>query len=383
MTRRFAAALLAALVAAPSFGAPVEAVRVEAAPTFFAAAPAIAAASLAPRLTALSLSAPSLSAPSAALSATPAPAFSAPSASFAAPTAVAASAYSARSSAGVAARVSAAVRSWGAPIEQIFGSHDVLLVGENHGSLESIETLTREMPRLARAGVTAVGIEGLKRPHQDAVDSYVSKKTVVVPTEALMFSPRRIEAFAALLSAAREHGVRVVALGVPLEQWSAQAAALAAKNTGLPARAFAGSTSRQLARAQAGYEPGYNEAVAEVYLTRRNESMAGFLSDALKGGGKAVVLVGQAHVDGLDLVPGRLMNAPGSWGTLAGELTKRALRAFSLTQTGGKFVDEDEEETDRLARPQSYRAAADASPSGAPAFIPLGADRGLYNAGVR
>jgi hypothetical protein len=109
--------------------------------------------------------------------------------------------------------------------------------------------------------------------------------------------------------------------------------------------------------------------------------MADFLAQALGTGGKAVVLVGQAHVDGLDMIPGKLLNAPGQWGTLAEELTKRALRAFSLTQTGGKFVDEDDAENDRRARPLSYRTADAAAQPGRPAFIPLGSDRGLWHAG--
>jgi hypothetical protein len=213
------------------------------------------------------------------------------------------------------------------------------------------------------------------------VDAYVSGRSARLPGDALAFSPRRRAAFAKLLSAARENGVRVVALGLPLEYWAAEVARAAAANTGLPARAFPATLEAQLSRAQAAYEPGFNEAVASVYLTRRNRAMADFLAAALKGGGKAVALVGQAHVDGLDGIPGRLLNAPGYWGTLADELTRRALRAFSLTQTGGRFISPDDAQDDRLARPQSYRAADAASAAGAPAFVPLGADRGLWDAG--
>ncbi len=288
---------------------------------------------------------------------------------------------SARAQAGVAARVAQVARSWGAPIEKIFAGHDVLVYGENHSSLESVQTLTREMPRLAKAGVKAIGIEGLKRPHQAAVDAYVSRRSDVIPFDALNFSPRRVKAFAALLGAAREHGVRVVALGVPLEFWAEQTAVRAAANTGRPIADFTGSTNAQFKRAQALYEPGYNEAVAQVYLTDRNHAMAEFLAQAIGVGGKAVVLVGQAHVDGLDMIPGALLNAPGNWGTLADALTRRALRAFSLTQTGGKFVDENDEADDRRARPQSYRAGDHAAPNGAPVFVPLGSDRGLWHAG--
>ncbi len=366
MSRRLLAVLLAALAVAPSFGAPLEAARVDAAPAI--AVPAIAV----PATPALAAAAIADVPPSAPFAAAAMIAPARPAAPAALP--------SARTSEGVAARVAGAARAWGAPVESILGGHDVLLFGENHGSLESVETLTRELPRLAAAGVTAIGIEGLKRPHQAAVDAYVSGRSARVPNEALAFSPRRVAALSDLLAAARAQGVRVVALGLPLEYWAEEAARAAATNTGQPAREFSGSAAVQFRRAQSGYEAGFNEAVAEVYLTRRNQAMADFVSDALKNGGKAVVLVGQAHVDGLDMIPGRLLNAPGQWGTLAGELTKRALRAFSLTQTGGLFVDEEDARDDRLARPLSYRVGGSAD-GGAPTFVSLGPDRGLWHAG--
>jgi|GEM_PF-2594369 len=381
--KRTSVFLLAALSSAPAFAAPIEAARVEVLPVLAgpsAAAGAIPSASVlnTTSVSALVAGAPSLSAPAAAVAVQPTVAFT----PAAAPTPAQILPFpSARTTAGVAARVAQAAQSWGAPIERIFEAHDVLVYGENHGSLESVETLTREMPRLAKAGVKAIGIEGLKRPNQHAVDAYLSGRSAAVPFAALNFSPRRIKAFAALLCAAREHGVRVVALGLPLEYWAKTAANLAAANTGLSPADFPATTDAQFQRAQSGYEPGFNEAVAQVYLTDRNRTMADLLAKEMGSGGKAVVLVGQAHVDGLDFVPGRLMNAPGDWGTLADELTKRALRAFSLTQTGGKFVDEDDLESDRRSRPQSYHAADSAAPQGGAAFIPLGSDRGLWHAG--
>lgn len=392
--------LLASVLAAPSFGAPIEAVHLQS-PTVVAAPGAAAAASIAPSLAA-SIGAPSLSVPSFTAAAA-VPAVSAPAPALASESLPAAAVPARvdelsavpeargppalsvipRTSQSVSATVAATVRSWGAPIEEIFTKHDVLLVGENHGSLDSVNTLTREMPRLAAAGVKTVGIEGLKRPHQAQVDAYIAGHSDVLPDDALLFSPRRQAAFRELLKSAREHGVRVVALGLPLDQWAAQTAALASKNTGRPARDFAGDTGEQFQRAQNGYEPGYNEAVAEVYLTRRNKAMASFLLDSMKAGGKAVVLIGQAHVEGLDMVPGRLMNAPGAWGTLASELAGMAVKAFSLTQTGGLFIDADAASLDKLARPESYRAAAEASPHGRPVYQPLGPDRGLWHAGGR
>lgn len=281
----------------------------------------------------------------------------------------------------VAQSVAEKVRSWAVPVEDILSGHDALLVGENHGSLTSVDVLTREMPRLAAAGVTAIGIEGLKRPQQGAVDDFLARRRDDVPEEVLAFSPKRRASFRALLEAARVHGVRVVALGLPLDGWAKAAAELAAAKTGRPAEEFPSDVESQFSRAGGGYEPGFNEAVAEVFLTRRNQAMAAFLGDALKAGGKAVVLVGQAHVEGLDMVPGRLLNAPGDWGTLARELGALALRAYSLTMTGGLFTDLDASQLDRSARPASYRAAAAAAPRGAHAYRVLGPGRALWHAG--
>ena len=281
----------------------------------------------------------------------------------------------------VAKSVAETVRSWAVPVEDIFSGHDALLVGENHGSLTSVDILTREMPRLATAGVTAIGIEGLKRPQQSAVDDFLSGRRDDVPDEALSFSPKRRASFRALLDAARDHGVRIVALGLPLDGWAKAAAELAAAKTGRSPRDFPGDVDSQFSKAGEGYEPGFNEAVAEVFLTRRNQTMAAFLKEALKTGGKAVALVGQAHVEGLDMVPGRLMNAPGDWGTLARELGSLALRAYSLTMTGGVFTDPHASTLDRSARPASYRAAVDAAPRGAHAYRVLGPGRALWHAG--
>lgn len=137
-------------------------------------------------------------------------------------------------SAFVAHSVAEKVRSWAVPVEDIFSDHDALLVGENHGSLSSVDTLTREMPRLAAAGVTVIGIEGLKRPQQGAVDDFISGRRANIPDEALYFSPKRFQAFRGLLESARVHGVRVVALGLPLDGWAKAAAELAARKTGRP-----------------------------------------------------------------------------------------------------------------------------------------------------
>lgn len=283
----------------------------------------------------------------------------------------------------VAKSVADTVRDWGVPSEEVLADHDTLLVGENHQSLASVNELTRALPGLAKAGVTVLGIEGLKRPNQAAVDDYLTGRAGLLPAEVLSFSPRRRAAFEALLRTARDTGVRVVALGVPLDAWARQAAELAAEKTGDPVETFPRSPGEQLYRAQVGYEPGYNEAVAEVYLARRNRSMASFLVEAMVEGAKAVVLVGQNHIEGADAPLLKNVGQAGRWGSMSRELARLGSRAFSLTLTGGLFVDAQGARDDRDARRASYLKAARLSPDGAPAFERTGASSGLYHAGGR
>lgn len=287
----------------------------------------------------------------------------------------------ARSSTVVAKSVADTVRDWVVPSGELLEDHDALIVGENHESLASVGELTRALPGLAKAGVAVLGIEGLKRHNQKAVDAYL--KGGPLPDEVLSFSPRRRAAFEALLDGARNSGVRVVALGLPLDQWARQAAELAAKKTGDPVESFLRSPGEQLYRAQTSYEPGYNEAVAEVYLTRRNKNMAAFLADAMAAGVKAVALVGQNHIDGADAPKLMHIGPIARWGTMGRELAALGLRAFSLTLTGGLFLDSDGAAGDRDIRRASYQKAAAVSPDGAPVFTRTGASTGLYHAGGR
>lgn len=287
----------------------------------------------------------------------------------------------ARSSTFVAKSVADTVRDWVVPSGELLEDHDALIVGENHESLASVHELTRALPGLANAGVSVLGIEGLKRHSQGAVDGYL--KGEALPEEVLSFSPRRRAAFEALLASARKTGVRVVALGLPLDQWASQAAELAAKKTGDPIESFLRSPGEQLYRAQTSYEPGYNEAVAEVYLTRRNKNMAAFLAGAMAAGAKAVALVGQNHIDGADAPKLMHIGPIARWGTLGRELSSLGLRAFSLTLTGGLFLDANGAKDDRDMRRASYQKAAAGSPDGAPVYMRTGESTGLYHAGGR
>ncbi|MFI5347553.1 MAG: ChaN family lipoprotein [Elusimicrobiota bacterium] len=367
--------LLSLLVAVPSIAAPIESFRLET-PSVSYTSPV----SIAPMVAPAMLPAAPVMAP------LPVSVAAAPQA---APLAVPVAAVSprgppsARTPAGVAARVDVAVRSWDVPVEKILENRDVLLIGEDHSSLSTIETLARELPRLAKAGVTAVGIEGLKAPQQHAVDEYTSRRTDVLPQSALSFSPARVAAFTNLLNSARDNGVRVVALGLPLNEWAAQVTALAAKKAADPAEAYPTDFKDQVDRAERSYEAGFNEALVEVLLTRRNKTMAGLLWDAMGPHGKAVIVAGQAHVPGPDQISTQRFHVRGDYGDLARELSAVALRAYSLTFTGGLFTSVQAAQDDREIRPEAHRAAADASPSGAPAFVPLGPDQGLWHAGGR
>lgn len=392
MSRNTLAALIAALLSAPSFAAPMEAVRLAPVSSVVSAPGAASAASLhAPSLAPSSFAAPSYAAALPSAAPAPAPALLSAPLPTAAPSlraAIAAQSVSARgpparSEAGVAARVADAVRSWGVPVEDLLKHKDVLLIGEDHSSLTTIETVARELPRLAKAGVTAVGIEGLKRPQQQAVDDYLSRRTEALPSEALAFSPARAAVFADLLNSARANGIRVVALGLPLNDWAAQVAQLAAQKTGDPVESFGTDFKAQVDRAEARYEYGFNEALVEVLLTRRNEIMARFAWESLGQGGKAVIVAGQAHVPGPDVISAQRFHVRGDYGDLSGALRRLALRAYSLTFTGGLFTSAQAAQDDRDVRPEAHKTAAEASPRGAPAFVPMGPDRGLWHAGGR
>ncbi|OGS01597.1 MAG: hypothetical protein A2V88_06050 [Elusimicrobia bacterium RBG_16_66_12] len=362
MSRKALSALFAVFLAAPALSAPAEAVRLRAAPAVLSAPVALSAASLA---------APSVGS---AMGLAPVPS---PSAAGVLQAVLPVASPAER----VAATVARTASSWGVPVERIFQDSDVLLIGESHRSLSSFETLAREMPRLARAGVRAVGLEGLKRPHQEAVDDYTSGRTERLPGEALAFSPSRVGALATLLKAARANGVRVVALGLPLQEWASQVAALAAEKTGESSEFFPATLAEQIDRAERGYEYGYNEAVAEVALTRRNRSMAQFVWGALGAGEKAVVVAGQAHVPGPDPIAAARFRVRTSPGDLARELSALALRSYALTFTGGLFTDAASVRDDREVRPLAHAAAAAASPRGAAVFVPLASDQGLWHAG--
>ena len=127
-------------------------------------------------------------------------------------------------------------------------------------------------------------------------------------------------------------------------------------------------------------KPAAQYLLAEVYLTRRNQSMASFLAEAMVKGAKAVVLVGQNHVDGLDALPFEFLNKP-DWGTMPSELARLGLKAFSLTLTGGVYTDAQSAVDDRDVRRVSYAHAAEISRNGRPAYTRTGETTGLYHAG--
>lgn len=216
------------------------------------------------------------------------------------------------------------------PAQPLVQGRQVLLLGESHRSLGGVRALAASLPELKQAGVAAVGIEGLKLPHQAAVDSFVFGRAEL-PEESLSFSPQRRNAFRELLLKARETGTRLVALGRPLEEWGAQVAELAGTE---PV-----SLAEQVQQAGEFYKPGFNEAVAEVALRRRNQFMAERLRSEMSPSAKAVVLVGHAHIARPPPLDYTHLNIDVSkYGHLGRELLERGLSAYSLTLLGGLFV---------------------------------------------
>lgn len=277
------------------------------------------------------------------------------------------------------------VRDWTLPVEKLLEDKDVLLLGESHQSLSSLQLVTRELPRLKKAGVTAVGLEGLKGHHQEAVDHWLAHPDAEFPHEAAGYSVRRREQVHELFRAAKEHGIRLVALGSPLQMWARRVAELAAARVADPDETAPRDLGEQLRAAQRTYKPGYNESLSEVVLTQRNAEMADRLADALQPGQKAVAVVGDAHVEHPDALSYRLFWLPlEDYGNLAFELGRRALRAASVTLTGGLFVDPAEDLADhKRVQKNAYRLVAEASPEGKAAYLPTSPSTGVYHLGGR
>lgn len=276
------------------------------------------------------------------------------------------------------ARVLAGVKkAWNLPVEDVLEGRDVLIVGESHGSLSSVRSLAEELPRLKAAGVTTVGVEGLKVPDQGKVDDFLAGRGEL---PAAAFPSRRSE-FAALLQAAKDNGVAVRALGIPLEVLGREIQGRAALKESDPAEAPARDFSTQVSLANARYAPGFNESVAEVVLALRNGFMAERLAEAVKGGGKAVALVGAghaAHPDGYEFRVYGLRTA--DYGTLADALKARLLAAFSLTLTGGAFTRPEEGSGHRRLLAPLY-SLVDSSVGAARAFLRTSPDTGVFHLG--
>lgn len=268
------------------------------------------------------------------------------------------------------------------PFEDILASHDVILIGESHQSLSSIETVTSALPRLARAGVRVVSHEALKRERQSEADRYLSGGPL--PGLAAL-KGQRGPAWQRLYAGVRAAGLRLAGLDRDLGHWAREAAERAAQLTKEHAGSFAGELADQVGRAQATYEPGFNEAVAEVALERRNAAMAEALAAALRPGEKAVVIVGAAHVEHAPALAWNHLWLPQSaFATLADELAKRGLRAFSINVTGGLFARPQEDLADhRGLQAAAYRLVSQVEPSGARTFLPTSPRTALYHAGGR
>lgn len=271
--------------------------------------------------------------------------------------------------------VAETVRSWAVPVEDILADHEVLLVGESHGSLASMNSLAEQMPRLAKAGVAAVGVEGLKSAQQDAVDQWMQGRRETLPEEAFSFSPKRRAALLKLYESARRNGVRVVALGLPLDDWARQVTDLVSERGVEIDAPLPKDFPSQVDLANGDYHPLYNEIVAEVALKRRNLSMAARLRDALPAGVKGVAVVGSMHIDGIDDLPQKLFRVRGDYGHMAKELALLGLKAFSLSLVGGDFSPAVDPSQDRLTRPRAYRIAG-----GAGSFTTLDESKGLWHA---
>jgi hypothetical protein len=249
------------------------------------------------------------------------------------------------------------------------GGKQILLLGESHQMLGGVKAITSSLPDLKAAGVNVIGIEGLKLPDQASVDAYVSGETAQLPEQALLFSPARKDVFRELFEKAKQTGTRLLAMGLPHEHWGAEVAELAAQKTGDPAESFGDSLPGQVERAGRTYEHGFNQAVAEVALTKRNQYMAARLKREVGPSGKAVILLGHSHISRpppLDYQ--HLWMDVARYGTLHSELLRLGLLPYSLTLLGGPFITPQD-----AAEHQKLLAAAYGLPD-----LDLGPEAGLH-----
>lgn len=273
-------------------------------------------------------------------------------------------------------------RHWQLPVAQILDGRDVLLLGESHTSLSSVRTLTESMPSLRQAGVSTIGLEALLEPHQAGVDDYLAGRNARLPAGARLFHGRRAAEYRALMAAAKENGLRVRALGRPVEIWGREAARLAEANGAEPAEALGEDILVSAQRADARYEHGVNEAVAEVLYRRRNPDMADKLLAGLGPGEKTVALVGDSHLEFPAELVYRLYSLKVSdFGDLAAELRKRLRGVFSLTLTGGVFVEPGAREEDSGLLGPLYRLAAELRPGGQPVYFRTSEHTGAFHMG--
>ncbi|MDD5656541.1 MAG: S8 family serine peptidase [Elusimicrobia bacterium] len=278
----------------------------------------------------------------------------------------------------------AAVPSSQVPVEEILSQSDVILWAENHFSVSGLDWIIANLGRLKAAGVTQLALENLPVTCEPELRNYLEGRRDAPPDEAFdNYPPRQIRS---LLAAARSAGVGIIAMQRPRLAWFAQIVELASRHPKVPSGYLTDpdALERFILNADNLYRPGLNEAVAEVAMRQRNKFMASRLQDALRPGGKALVLVGFAHVglaDGLGVE--NIFGVPAAdYGNLPEELEKLALRSFSLVPTGGKFFESADESADHWHRAALYaRLAQTGADPAQELFLRLSEKAAIYHMG--
>lgn len=277
-------------------------------------------------------------------------------------------------------RVRREARAWELPVEDLLKEADVLSFGEIHSSMGAPLALADEMPRLKAAGVTYLGLENLSPKDQPAIDAYLAGGPAF-PKLNLIDGPRSY-GYRELFAAARRAGVRILAMDTPFDEVAERVAAAAALIGEEKSRVRAWGLSGQQARADSGRDPAFTAAFNGVVIAERNRAMAGRLAAALSGGGKAVVLIGAAH---LTPPPGAEFRAGGSplagLGTFDSALRQSTLRTFSVMFTGGMFLKNAHAAVHRLVAGPLYRLVDALLPGGNTGFFKTSDATGIYNLG--
>lgn len=205
----------------------------------------------------------------------------------------------------------------------LLSESDVLLIGENHLSLATHEII-RQILLAPPPGLKLISFEGPRRKSGDEKLIGDSMGADIGVSGAV-----RMERYREIALAAQAAKLPVLNIDASLRNIVLRLARRLKVTAQEAGALFVRAVERDLELSDLAHA-----AFDEVLLDYRNRLMARILARHLRAGGKAILLLGDAHIEHghptLELIPGRT--------TLASELAAHGLRPFSLSVIGGPMA---------------------------------------------